>query len=109
MLLAVVGFFSTTKLGTTMDFIKSMTNTSVSVLSATSTAVLSADSSRTYAVFSNDSANVIYLSLGPNATSSQGVRLEVNGRYEIDKDNQYIGVVTAIASSSTSTMMVTYK
>lgn len=87
--------------------IKTMSvSTGVSV-GATSTAVLSASSGRLYAVFVNDSTNVIYLNLSGTAVSGQGIRLNASGgSYEINLSNQYIGAVTAIASG-TSNLTVT--
>lgn len=108
-LLLVGVTFKGGKTGAPINVLTSATNTSVSVSAATSTTVLTGDSGRTYAVFSNDSANVIYLFLGPTATANKGVRIAVNGQYELANNNQYTGIVTAIASSSTSTLTVSYK
>lgn len=92
------------------NVIDALTNTSVSVPSATSTVVLPLDLGRKYAVFVNDGSNDIYLFLGSPAVAGEGIRLNSGGgAYEINELNLYKGIVTAIATSSTSTLTVTYK
>jgi len=92
------------------NVIDAPTNTAVSVKSSTSTTVLPLDTGRRYAVIVNDSANTIWLKLGSAATANSGIRLNANGgAYEINEMNLYKGIITAIASSSTSTLTVTYK
>lgn len=85
--------------------LKSATNSNVSV-STTTTPVLSANTARQYILFTNDSANTIYLSLSGTATSSKGIRLNANGgTYEINQDHLYIGAISAVAQTATSTLM----
>lgn len=71
--------------------------------------ILPASSSRVYAVFVNDSSNVIYLSFtSANAVSGQGIRLNANGgSYELNLSNDYIGNINAIAAGAGSNLTVT--
>lgn len=72
-----------------------------------STAVLAANSARMFAVFTNDSANVIYLCLGTPAVANRGIRLSANGgQYIIDQTRLYTGQVTAIAPAGASNLTV---
>lgn len=88
--------------GSPNTIIKMSVSTGVTVTSS-STSVLAASSGRVYAVFVNDSSNPIYLTLGPTAVSGSGVRLNADGgSYEINLSNDYIGVVTAIASGNSN-------
>ncbi len=85
------------------------TPTSVSVGSS-STAVLSKDDDRQFANFTNDSDEVIYLSWSATAVMNKGQRLNANGgAYEINMNNLYTGVVTAICSSGGKNLCVTYR
>lgn len=72
-----------------------------------STAVLAANAARMFAVFTNDSANIIYLCLGTPAVANRGIRLNANGgQYIIDQTRLYTGQVTAIAPAGASNLTV---
>lgn len=87
--------------------IKTMTPTSVAVQTV-STLVLAANPSRRYAVFVNDSNKPIYLSLGAAAVLNQGIELStVNGKYEINDSNLFLGVIYAIAEGGDKNLTVT--
>lgn len=84
-------------------------NVSTGVTASTSSAkLLEASSGRVYAVFVNDGAVPVYLSMDGNAAvAAKGVRLNANGgSYEINSLNQYVGVVNVITGSSTSNVTV---
>ena len=71
-----------------------------------SAAVLVANASRKYAIFTNDSVNVIYLALGANpAVVGSGIKLNASGgAYEINWTNLYTGEVRAIATVAGSNL-----
>lgn len=89
--------------------IKKMSVSTGVTVGVTSVDALDASSGRTYAVFVNDSANPIYLSMnGAPAVVGQGVRLNATGgSYEINLSNQYIGQVNAISGTGGSNLTVT--
>jgi hypothetical protein len=75
-----------------------------------STPVLPANRSRVYALFVNDSANVIYLGFGQNAVVGQGIRLNANGgSFEMSAGagNLYQGAINAISGTANSNLCVT--
>lgn len=86
-----------------------ITNSKATVFS-TSTSILASNPTRAYAALVNDGASVVYLSLGSLATSTQGIRLNASGgAYEINQTNLYLGPITAITSSGTSTLTIVEK
>jgi len=77
---------------------------SVSV-GVTSVEVMPESKTRRYAIFCNQSSNVIYLQFGVNVAATEGVRLNANGgAYEINLTNPYHGRIYAIASGASSTL-----
>lgn len=73
----------------------------------TSTQVLPANGSRKLAVFTNDSDETIYLSLGTPAEMNKGIRLNAaGGGYEINETNPFIGPIYAICSSGSKRLCV---
>lgn len=87
--------------------IKTLTHTEASVGTG-STATLSANTSRVYALFQNDSDEVIYIFLGATAVMNKGIRLAATGgSYEIDSTNLYKGVVKSICTTGTKNLLVT--
>jgi len=85
-----------------------MTNTKVSVANTT-TAVLTAEARRRYALFVNDSDEVIYLSLSDTAVLNEGIRLNASGgSYEINGTNMYVGDVSAISTSGSKNLTVVF-
>ncbi len=102
-------FFHTPKTAFAIGTIlKANVSTGVSV-GTSSVEVLPASSGRTYAVFVNDSANVIYISLDGNAAvAGKGIRLNASGgSYEINSLNQFVASVHAIAAGAGSNLTVT--
>ena len=88
--------------------IDTATNTAVTV-GATSTAVLATDLIKHFAVFTNDSDEVIYLGLGAAAVSNTGIRLTASGgQYIINGTNLFTGAVNAICASGSKVLCVTY-
>lgn len=76
--------------------------TSCNVTTA-STLVLAADRYRAYACIVNDSAVVVYLSLGNAAVTNRGIRLNANGgSYEITNDNLWQGAIYAKTTPNAS-------
>lgn len=58
-----------------------------------------------YGIFCNDSANIIYLSIGADAVVGSGVRLNANGgTFEINRQNPVRGDVHAIATGASSNL-----
>jgi len=84
----------------------SPTNTAVSI-GNTSTLVLAANSGRRYAIFSNDSDEPIYLSLGAAAVLNTSLLLnDYGGLFEINSNNLFTGEVYAICSSGGKNLCV---
>lgn len=70
--------------------------------------VLAVNPYRKYAIFVNDSVNVIYITLGGEAVVNQGIRINGSGgSYEISALNLWLGRVNAIATGANSKLMVT--
>ena len=87
--------------------IKTMAPTEVSVETST-TVALAANPSRTYASFVNNSNQDMYLGLGADAVMNRGIRINANGgSYEINDNNLFTGVVNAIASGGSKSLVVT--
>ena len=86
----------------------SVTNTSVTV-GATSTTVLTANGNRNWAIFINDSDEVIYLSLEDAAVKNKGIRLNANGgSFELTNDNNFKGAIFAICTSGNKNLCVAW-
>jgi len=92
---------------TSLPSVATATPTKISVGSS-DTQILVANASRKFAVFVNDSDEVIYLSLSATAVINEGIRLNAHGgAYEINLMNLYTGEVAAICSSGTKNLTVT--
>jgi hypothetical protein len=89
-----------------------VTNTSVTV-STTTSLVLAPASGRIYAAIVNSGSNGVYLALAPTstqATAGQGIYLAPGGgAYEITLDNHYVGAISGITSTGTSTLSIAWK
>ncbi|MCC5641345.1 hypothetical protein LC593_37245 [Nostoc sp. CHAB 5844] len=70
-----------------------------SLIANSATEILTAKSERKYAAFINNSTIEITLVLGETnkAALNKGIILKPGGSYEINSNNLYIGVVSAIA------------
>jgi len=67
--------------------------------------VLPANPKREGAIFTNDSANVIYLHKAQQAAVNTGIRLNAaGGAYEITEWNLYKGPISAIAMGANSVL-----
>ena len=78
-------------------------------IGATTTEALASNANRLYALFINDSNEVIYLKLGAAAVLNQGIRLNANGgSYEMSKllGNLYTGAINGICASGGKTLLV---
>lgn len=76
-------------------------------IGSSSTSVLSANSNRKFAIFINDSNEIIYLNLSDTAVMNEGVRLNANGgSIELTKPFLYTGAVTAICASGSKNLTV---
>lgn len=73
------------------------------------TIVLAPNPNREYAAFVNNGADIVRLELGNNARTGSGIRLTSGASYEINKDNPYYGIVTAISEAGTNELSVTEK
>jgi hypothetical protein len=87
-----------------------VTNTKVDVANSTTT-VLAANNDRSFARFSNDSDEAIYLCLGGDAVMNEGIRLApgttaYDNTFEINKNNLFKGVINAICSSGSKNLCV---
>jgi hypothetical protein len=74
------------------------------------TPVLAANANRKYALFINDSANTMYLSLAGAAALNQGIRLNANGgSYEMSSTmgNLSVGAVYANCAVGSQVLLVT--
>lgn len=75
---------------------------SVLAVSGSSQQALAANQLSQYRLFINDSANVMYLSLGGTAVLNTGIRLNANGgTYEMSllNGNLFRGAITAIGTT----------
>jgi hypothetical protein len=72
----------------------------------TSATVLS-PKARGYAFIQNNSSNNVYLCLAATCAANTGILLQASSTYAITPDNQYIGAVSAIAITATSTLLTT--
>ena len=69
----------------------------------TSTKIADADSARKLFTIVNDSAAIVYISLGSAAEMNIGIRLNASGgAYEINETNPFFGEIYGIVSSGTS-------
>lgn len=87
----------------------SFTHTAPTITTSDSDA-LAANGNRRYALFINDSTQIMYLHLDDTATANAGIRLEANGgSYEMTQGagNVYTGIVTAIAVGASGVLLVT--
>ncbi|MCC5641129.1 hypothetical protein LC593_35975 [Nostoc sp. CHAB 5844] len=75
------------------------THNDKSLIANSATEILTAKSERKYAAFVNNSTVEITLALGePGKTAiNKGIVLKPGGSYEINSNNLYIGVVSAIS------------
>lgn len=87
----------------------SATGTAVTV-GNTSTSVLSADSDRKYLALVNDSDEAIYVELGGTAVMNEGIRLNAGGGSLVMEigSAMYTGAVTAICTTGSKVLTVTY-
>lgn len=91
------------------NYITKMSISNVVSVTTSSTLVLATSTARSYAIFSNDSANPVYLALnnGLPAIADSGILLNASSTYEIRDVNGYIGSVYAISKGATSNVLVT--
>ena len=78
-------------------------------IGATTTAALASNANRLYALFINDSNEVIYLKLGAAAVLNQGIRLNASGgSYEMSKllGNLYTGAINAICATGGKKLLI---
>lgn len=76
-------------------------------LATTSVEVVPANKARTACWFVNNSAVVIHLALGRDASMTTGIRLNAaGGALEINKNNLWRGPICAIAASGTGNGLV---
>ena len=83
-------------------------DTPVAIGSST-TPVLVANGNRVYALFVNDSDEVIYLRRGADAVLNRGIRLNASGgSYEMSRrfGNLYTGAINAICASGAKNLLV---
>lgn len=93
---------------TTGNTFSSATTATLGVTTSSQTA-LAAFGTRKFAIFQNDSDTTIYLKFGSGAVANSGIRLNANGgAYEINTNNLYTGIVTAIhGGTGTKTLLIT--
>lgn len=85
-----------------------ITHTHPTIGSGTTTA-LAANTSRKYALFENDSSEIIYIKIGAAAVMNQGIRLNASGgSYEMSFliGNLNTGTVNAICTSGSKVLLV---
>ncbi len=80
-------------------------NTRPSVTNSSST-ILSSNTNRKYAYIINSSGSNIFLKLGATAVVNQGIAMSPGDKYEITKNNLFLGSVNAIKSGGTVTVEV---
>lgn len=82
----------------------------VVVVAGATTPILPQNPGRLYALFVNDSDQVIYLKLGVDAVLNEGIRLNADGgSYEMSKGlrNLYKGEINGICASGGKNLLVT--
>ena len=85
-----------------------LTHTHPTIAAAT-TVALAANTTRKYALFENDSDEVIYIKVGVAAVLNQGIRLNASGgSYEMSFliGNLNTGAVNAISTSGSKVLLV---
>ena len=93
--------------GTVLTSVSTATTTKQAIGSS-NTQVIVSNASRKFAVFVNDSDEVIYLDLSATAVMNEGIRLNAaGGSYEINLNNLYTGEVSAICASGSKNLTVT--
>jgi len=88
-----------------------ITNSSSSVDSTSKNPILAGNGSRYYAAIVNDGATGVYLNLtSATATARTGIYLApTGGSFEITCADRYLGAITAITASGTSTLTIVEK
>ncbi len=78
------------------------TNSTATV--GSSTLVVATSTSRNFIQISNDSANVVYISIGETSVIGRGIRIPVNGSFTMKSDDMFTAAIygTALASSTIS-------
>lgn len=79
-------------------------------IAITTTEVLAANTNRKWALFVNDSDEVIYIKLGANAVLNEGIRINASGgSFEMSSNigNLYTGAINGICTSGSKTLLVT--
>ena len=79
-------------------------------IGSSTTEALAANTSRRYALFENDSDEIIYIKIGADAVLNQGIRLNASGgSYEMSAEigNLATGAVNAICTSGSKVLLVT--
>lgn len=84
-----------------------MSSSSVGIYATSS--VLASNVNRQYLRITNIGAGGVYLGFGSTATVFTGVLVAAGGSYEINPLNLYKGAITAIATTSTSTLSIVEK
>jgi hypothetical protein len=115
--LLIVGVFCLSKTDTKFgainttgvnDFYTATMSSTTPGIYATSS-VLAANSNRQYARITNVGAGGVYLGLGNTVTIYTGIYLATGSSYEINPLNLYKGAITAIATTSTTTLSIVEK
>ena len=72
-------------------------------ITTSSTTIALADDSRRWMYITNDSANVVYISVGTRGDLYDGIRLNANGGFfEISEKNSSTGTIYGISSATSS-------
>lgn len=76
---------------------------------ATSTAALVANTDRKAVLFQNDSDEVLYLNIGGSASLNAGIRIPINGEFEmsLEKGNLSTAAITVISTSGSKNVTIT--
>ena len=92
----------------TSGYCATITHTQPTIGSST-TVALAANTSRKYALFENDSDEIIYIKIGADAVLNQGIRINASGgSYEMSLliGNDNTGAVNAICTSGSKVLLV---
>lgn len=78
------------------------TNSTATV--GSSTLIVATSTSRNFIRISNDSASVVYISIGEPSVIGRGIRIPVNGEFTMKSDEMFTAAIygTALASSTIS-------
>jgi len=91
-----------------MNVLRTFTHSTSSFAISGKNTVLDFNSGRQYALIQNtDGTNFVYLTFSDTTSTEAGYQLAAGATFTIDKDNMYLGKVTAIADTAPVVLEIT--